>query len=122
MRTSCCLAFSAGGKYGGSGAFKRNADANVEKYNMMFPAISRRSLLTEMTKSRRKLYIEKKKTPDLSIDVPCQPRRRSVLPYTYIHSHTVAQVRWYLWLKRGFAYHSSRVVTHRILWSLSSIV
>jgi len=63
MRTSCCLAFSAGGKYGGSGAFKRNADANVEKYNMMFPTISRRSLLTEMTKSRRKLYIEKKKTP-----------------------------------------------------------
>jgi len=86
MRTSCCLAFSAGGKYGGSGAFKRNADANVEKYNMMFPTISRRSLLTEMTKSRRKLYIEKKKNTDLSIDVPCQPRRRSVLPYTYIHT------------------------------------
>jgi hypothetical protein len=54
--TSCCLAFSAGGKYGGNGAFRRNADANVEKYNMMLPTISRRSLLTGMMKSRRTVY------------------------------------------------------------------
>jgi hypothetical protein len=56
MLTSCCLALSAGGKYGGSGALRRNADANVEKYSMMFPAISRRSFITGMMKSRRTLY------------------------------------------------------------------
>ena len=55
--TSCCLAFSAGGKYGGSGALNRNADASVEKYKMMFPTISRRSLLTGTMKSRRTLCI-----------------------------------------------------------------
>src|SRR6267154_550683 len=56
MLTSCCLAFSAGGKYGGSGALRRNADASVEKYNMMLPTISRRSFVTGMMKSRRTLY------------------------------------------------------------------
>jgi len=55
--TSCCLACSAGGKYGGSGALNRKADANVEKYKMMFPTISRRSLLTGKMKSRRTLCV-----------------------------------------------------------------
>ena len=54
--TSSCLAFSAGGKYGGSGALRRNADASVEKYNIMLPTISRRSLVTGTMKSRRTLY------------------------------------------------------------------
>jgi len=53
---------------------------------MMFPTISRRSLLTGMMKSRRTLYIEKKKNTDLSTSVPGQPRRHSVLPYTYIRT------------------------------------
>ena len=61
--TSCCLAFSAGGKYGGSGALRRNADASVEKYNMMLPTISRRSFITGIMKSRRTLYTKKKKKP-----------------------------------------------------------
>jgi hypothetical protein len=86
---------------------------------MMFPTISRRSLLTEMMTSRRTLYIEKKTSP--SINVSCQPRRLSVLPYTYIHTRwpKLGEIRG---SNGGFTYHSSRVVTHRILCSLSSIV
>ena len=63
MLTSCCLAFSAGGKYGGSGALRRNAEASVEKYNMMLPTISRRSFVTGMMNSRRTLYTKKKTAP-----------------------------------------------------------
>ena len=54
--TKRCLDFSAGGKYGGSGAFRRKAAARVEKLNMMFPTISLRSLLTGRMNSLRTLY------------------------------------------------------------------
>ena len=47
------LASSAGGRYGGSGDFRANAADKVEKYKMMLPTISRRSLLTGSMKSRR---------------------------------------------------------------------
>ena len=46
-------ASSAGGRYGGSGDFRANAADKVEKYRMMLPTISRRSLLTGSMKSRR---------------------------------------------------------------------
>ena len=51
IHTKRSRASSAGGRYGGKGAFKRNADAKTEKYSMMLPAISRRSLLTGRMKS-----------------------------------------------------------------------
>jgi len=110
IQTSCCLAFSAGGKYGGSGAFRRNADASVEKYNMMFPTISRRSLFTGMMKSRRTLCIK--------VNTQKQPPWRPVSPCTYIVLVQMRVTRWTKvhapFLSRGNTSHTMQLVQYRL--------
>jgi hypothetical protein len=72
---------------------------------MMFPTISRRSLLTGMMKSRRTLYIQKK---NQSINQCAMPTISAFCLTVYLYSHTVAQIRWNSWLKRG----GSRTIPH----------
>jgi len=92
----------------------------------MLPTISRRSLFTGMMKSRRTLYIGKKKERKRreGISIPCRrPPRRSVLPYTYIHARRPTSEgaargpkrRFHVpFLARGNAPHTVQPVQYRL--------
>jgi hypothetical protein len=82
---------------------------------MMFPTISLRSLVTGMMKSRRTLY-------KLNQLHSTHTHRPGVPTYSVPVKRVVLRRMQLALQKGGCTYHSSRVVTHRILCSLSNIV